>query len=68
MIGARLSVEAIRDSLGVDSLGYLSLEGMHAAMREVAGSQVSFCDACFSGEYPTPLTDLERGYTVGTRC
>ncbi|HEX7091439.1 MAG TPA: amidophosphoribosyltransferase [Longimicrobiales bacterium] len=68
LIGARLSVEAIRDSLGVDSLGYLSLEGMHAAMRDVAGSRVSFCDACFSAEYPAPLVDVERGYAVGARC
>ena len=62
LIGARLSVDAIRESLGVDSLGYLSIEGMHAAMREVKGASSPFCDACFSGCYPAPLSDVERGY------
>jgi len=56
LIGARLSVESIRESLGVDSLGYLSEEGM----REVVRSFGTFCDACFSGRYPAPLVDLER--------
>ena len=62
LIGARLSVDAIRESLGVDSLGYLSIEGMHAAMREVKGASSPFCDACFSSSYPAPLSDVERGY------
>ncbi|MFO7259673.1 MAG: amidophosphoribosyltransferase [bacterium] len=62
LIGARLSVDAIRESLGVDSLGYLSIEGMHAALREVKGASSPFCDACFSGSYPAPLSDVERGY------
>ncbi len=62
LIGARLSVDAIRESLGVDSLGYLSIEGMHAAMREVKGASSPFCDACFSTSYPAPLSDVERGY------
>lgn len=62
LIGARLSVDAIRESLGVDSLGYLSIEGMHAAMEEVGGASRSFCDACFSAQYPAPLTDIARGY------
>ena len=50
LIAATHSVEEIRDFLGVDSLGYLSLEGMHRA----AGSRNRFCDACFSGKYPVP--------------
>lgn len=60
LIGARLSVEEIRAHLGVDSLGYLSLEGMKEAVAEFG----PFCDACFSGEYTAPLVDLERGYPV----
>jgi amidophosphoribosyltransferase len=51
LIAATHSVEEIRDFLGVDSLGYLSLEGMHRA----AGSRNAFCDACFSGRYPIPM-------------
>jgi amidophosphoribosyltransferase len=52
LIAATHSVEEIRDFLGVDSLGYLSLAGMHRA----AGSRNAFCDACFSGRYPIPVS------------
>lgn len=49
LIGANKSIEEIRQFLGVESLGYLSLEGMLAA----AGPKSTYCHACFSGEYPT---------------
>jgi amidophosphoribosyltransferase len=51
LIAATHSVEEIRDFLGVDSLGYLSLDGMLRA----AGSNNEYCHACFSGQYPTPI-------------
>jgi amidophosphoribosyltransferase len=51
LIGALKSVEEIRDYLGVDTLGYLSLEGLLACERE--GS--NFCRACFTGNYPVPV-------------
>lgn len=55
LIAANHSIEEITDYLGVDSLGYLSLEGMVAA----AGTRNGFCHACFSGQYPIePVTDL----------
>jgi amidophosphoribosyltransferase len=41
-------VDAIRDYLGIDSLAYLSLEGM---LKSV-GNGGNYCTACFSGEYP----------------
>jgi amidophosphoribosyltransferase len=47
----RLTVEGIRDSVGADSLSYLSLDGMMAALRG-AGGTGGFCVACFSGDYP----------------
>lgn len=43
------SVEEVREFLGVDSLGYLSLEGMVGA---VSNGKNGFCTACFTGEYP----------------
>jgi amidophosphoribosyltransferase len=46
------TVEQIRDFLGVDSLAYLSLEGMLAAAKTVNSD---FCHACFSGDYPIPI-------------
>ena len=64
LIGARLSVEEIRRHLGVESLGYLSLEGMTGAVEQYG----PFCDACFSGRYPAPLVDLEMGRPVASHC
>ena len=65
LIASRLDPDEIRDHLGVDSLGYLSLEGMVGA---VSDDGMTFCSACFSGDYPAPLVDLERGYAVAAGC
>ncbi|HTM57489.1 MAG TPA: amidophosphoribosyltransferase, partial [Candidatus Udaeobacter sp.] len=51
LIGALKSVDEIRDFLGVDSLGYLSLEGLLECERD--GSR--FCRACFTGRYPVAV-------------
>jgi amidophosphoribosyltransferase len=52
LIASTHGVDEIRRFLNVDSLGYLSLEGMlHAS----AGDPGRFCHACFSNEYPTPI-------------
>ncbi|MCY3602266.1 MAG: amidophosphoribosyltransferase [Chloroflexi bacterium] len=56
LMGARMSVEEIAADLGVDSLGYLSLDGLVDAVSEGG----PFCAACFSGEYSAPLVDLEE--------
>ncbi len=53
LIAGTHSIEKIRQFLGVDSLGYLSLDGMLRA----AGGPAGFCHACFSGQYPTPVPD-----------
>jgi amidophosphoribosyltransferase len=63
LIGARLSVDEIREELGVDSLGYLSLEGMTGSVAENG----PFCTACFSGDYQAPLVDVDKGYIPGDR-
>jgi amidophosphoribosyltransferase len=49
LIAHRHSVDEIRDLMGADSLGYLSLEGLR---RCGASLKHGFCDACFSDEYP----------------
>ena len=53
LIAATHSIEEVRTFLGVDSLGYLSLNGMLKA----AGSTSRFCHACFSGQYPVAVDD-----------
>jgi amidophosphoribosyltransferase len=60
LLGSKKSVEEIRDHLNVESLGYLSLDGM---IQAVDGG-TPFCHACFSGNYSAPLVDLEAGYDV----
>jgi amidophosphoribosyltransferase len=52
LVAATRSVDEIRDYLEVDSLAYLSLEGMLAAVGETNGH---YCHACFSGDYPIPV-------------
>jgi amidophosphoribosyltransferase len=60
LIGSHMSVDQIRDKLKVDSLGYLSLEGMEGAVAD----QGPFCNACFSGNYTAPLVDVEKGLAL----
>src|SRR5262245_39321583 len=54
LIASSHSVEEIRQHLGVDTLGYLSLEGM---LRAAGGDPAGFCHACFSGAYPTAIPE-----------
>lgn len=59
LLAHRFNLEEMAEHIGVDSLGYISLDGMHRALGEDGrnAEQPTFCDACFSGDYPTPLTD-----------
>ncbi len=52
LIAARKTIPEIREHLGVDSLGYLSLDGL---IRAVDLPRDIFCLACFTGEYPIPV-------------
>ena len=54
LIGASSSVEDICRYILADSLGYLSVEGMHA-VAAAAGN--TYCDACFTGNYPVEIHD-----------
>ena len=56
LIGAQKSIEQIRQFIGADSLGYLSLDSLRAAVEDNDGK---FCTACYTGVYPTELVQLE---------
>lgn len=56
LIAAHRSVEQIRQYVEADSLGYLSLESLHKAVDD---KHQRFCYACYTGEYPTPLVQIE---------
>ena len=49
LIAANMSIEKIREHIGADSLGYLSLEGM---MKAIGQPDTEVCNACFTGRYP----------------
>ena len=51
LIASNHSVEEIAKYVTCDTLGYLSIEGMH---RAISGE--GYCDACFSGDYPVPFS------------
>ncbi|MEM6486827.1 MAG: amidophosphoribosyltransferase [Pseudomonadota bacterium] len=62
LLAARMSEEEIRQHLGVDSLKFVSLDGLYRAAGVAAGRDAEaprFCDACFSGDYPVRPTDAE---------
>ena len=59
LIANGLEVEEIRRSIGADSLGYVSLEGLISATQVASGR---LCSACFTGEYPIRIPeDLSEG-------
>jgi amidophosphoribosyltransferase len=58
LVAGSLSVEEIRDSIGADSLGFISLEGLTEATTLPASR---LCRACFDGQYPIPVAEAERG-------
>jgi amidophosphoribosyltransferase len=58
MIAHDRSVEEVSRELGADSLHYLSLAGVYAA---VGGSRATHCDACFTGDYPIEGTEDANG-------
>jgi amidophosphoribosyltransferase len=57
LIASRNEVNEIGRFVGADSIGYLSIEGMHEA---IGSPQDAHCDACFSGAYPVLHDDLQR--------
>ena len=48
------------DFIHADSLAFVSIDGLYRAVGEAQRNNAcpQYCDACFSGEYPTRLTDL----------
>ncbi len=63
LMAATHSIEQMREAIGVDSLAFVSMDGLYRAVtganRNAANS--GYCDACFSGEYPITLVDNDGG-------
>lgn len=69
LLAAQHSVAEMAKLIGVDSLAFLSMDGLYRAVGEAARYNESpqFCDACFSGDYPVPLTDFDHGMNAKQR-
>jgi amidophosphoribosyltransferase len=59
LLAANLDIEGMRQLIGADSLAFLSVEGIYRAMGEPGRdpARPQFTDHCFTGDYPTELTD-----------
>ena len=62
LIAYNNTVEQIRDMIGADSLGYLSVD----SLSEMIGGDTGYCDACFTGNYPIapPIEDIRGEYDL----
>jgi len=61
LLASSLDVAGMAEHIDVDSLAFISIDGLYRAMGE-AGRDAAlpqYCDACFTGDYPIRLTDLE---------
>ncbi len=62
LLAAQMDVARMQSFIKVDSLAFLSTDGLYRALGEQArnADAPQFCDACFTGDYPTRLTDQEE--------
>jgi amidophosphoribosyltransferase len=62
LLAAQMDIERMRDYIKVDSLSFLSIDGLYRAVGEPTRDEHApqYCDACFTGDYPTRLTDQEE--------
>ncbi len=70
LLAATMSEDEMRDFLGVNSLRFISMDGLYRAVGQANGRnplQPQYCDACFSGDYPVAPSDmLEQGFQMKT--
>ncbi|AZI38037.1 amidophosphoribosyltransferase [Caenibius tardaugens NBRC 16725] len=59
LLAAKMDVDAMRDFIQADSLAFVSIDGLYRAVGTDSrkASCPQYCDACFTGDYPTTLTD-----------
>ncbi|MGQ7794104.1 amidophosphoribosyltransferase [Faunimonas sp. B44] len=62
LLASRMSIADMAEFIRVDSLAFLSLDGLYRAVGEEGRNALApqYCDACFTGEYPARLTDHEN--------
>ena len=62
LLAAQMDVETMALFIQADSLAFVSIDGLYRAVGEASRNKSApqYCDACFTGEYPTRLTDVEE--------
>ena len=72
LLAATMTEEEMRVHIGVDSLKFISLDGLYRAVGEANGrdpAAPAYCDACFSGEYPVSPSDMiDQGFKTKTEA
>ncbi|MGB3377512.1 MAG: amidophosphoribosyltransferase, partial [Allopontixanthobacter sediminis] len=65
LLAARMEIEPMREFIKADSLAFVSIDGLYRAVgaKQRDDKCPQFCDACFTGDYPTSLTDLAQRET-----
>ena len=63
LLAAKMSIAEMAKHIGVDSLAYITMDGVYRAVGEAGrdGKSPQYCDACFTGDYPVALVDREGG-------
>lgn len=63
LLAAQHTLDEMARLIGVDSLAFLSIDGLYRAVGEAGrdASRPQYCDACFTGDYPTRLADADDG-------
>jgi amidophosphoribosyltransferase len=68
LLAATMSEDEMREHLGVNSLKFITLDGLYRAVGQSSGRNAAcpqYCDACFSGEYPVEPADMiEKGFQL----
>jgi amidophosphoribosyltransferase len=68
LLAANMTEDEMREHIGVDSLRFISLDGLYRAAGEAKGrnnASPQYCDACFSGDYPVAPSDMiEKGFEL----
>ncbi|MBB5698977.1 amidophosphoribosyltransferase [Sphingomonas yantingensis] len=66
LLAAKMDVGGMTDFIHADSLAFVSIDGLYKALGEAKRADIrpSHCDACFTGDYPTSLTDQDELGTV----
>jgi amidophosphoribosyltransferase len=59
LLASRHSVEEMANLIAVDSLAFISIDGLYRALRHQGRNPEApqYCDACFTGDYPIPVPD-----------